>query len=111
MSSQKKEPPFNKNIAQSIDTTDLDGILALAGKFLFVAPWNSTAAAMQMARCMKEEQASKVKQRIVQRNSDKLKQKPPPPHSVAIVTSSSTSATSHHLSSIHPLDYLPSMLE
>ena len=55
MSSQKKEPPFNKKIAQSIYTTDLDGILALAGKFLFVAPWNSPAAAMQMARCMKEE--------------------------------------------------------
>ena len=55
MSSQKKDPPFNKNIPQSIDTTDLDVILALAGKFLFVAPWNSPEAAMQMARCMKEE--------------------------------------------------------
>ena len=73
MSSQKKEPPFNKNIAQSIDTTDLDGILALAGKFLFVAPWNIPAAAIQMAWCMKEAQASKVKQRIVQKNSVKLK--------------------------------------
>ena len=111
MSSQKKEPPFNKNIAQSIDATDIDGILELAGKFLFVAPWNSTAAAMHMARCMKEEQASKFKQRIVQKNSDKLKQKPPPPHYVAIGASYSTSAMSHHLLSIHPKDYLPSVLE
>ena len=87
MNSQKKEPPSNKKIAQSIDTTDLDGILALEGKFLFMAPWNSTAAAMQMARCTKEEQAPTVKQRIVQINCDKLKQKPPPPYSVAIVTS------------------------
>ena len=55
MSSQKKEPLFNKKIVQSIDTTDLDGILALAGKFLFVAPCNITAAAMQMAWRMKEE--------------------------------------------------------
>ena len=89
MSSQKKEPLSNKKNAQSIYTTDLDGRLALAGKFLFMAPWNSTSAAMQMAWCMKEEQASTVKRRIVQRNRDKLKQKPPPPHSFAIGTSSS----------------------
>ena len=76
MSSQKKEPPSNKKIAQSIDTNDLDGRLALAGKFIFVAPLNSTAAAMHMARCNKEEQASTVKRRIVQINCDKLKQKP-----------------------------------
>ena len=73
MSSQKKEPPSNKKIAQSIDTTDSDGRLALAGKFLFVSLWNITAVAMQMARCMKEEQASTVKRRIVQINRDKLK--------------------------------------
>ena len=54
-----------------------------------MAPWNITAAAIQMARCTKEEQASTVKRRNVQRNCNKLKQKPPPPHSVAIGTSSS----------------------
>ena len=54
-----------------------------------MAPWNSTAAAMQMARCTKEEQASTVKRQIIHRNRDKLKQMPPPPHSVAIGTSSS----------------------
>ena len=89
MSSQKKEPPSNKKIAQSIDTTDLDVRLVLAGKFLFVDPWNSIAAAMQMAWCTKEEQASTVNRQIVQRNCDKLKQKPPPPHYVVIGTSSS----------------------
>ena len=88
MSSQKKETPSNKKIALSIEATDIDGRLALAGKFLFMAPWNSTAAAMQMARCTKEEQASTVKRQIIQRNRDKLKQMPPPPHSVAIGTSS-----------------------
>ena len=61
MSSQKKKPPSNKKIAQSIDTTDIDERLALAGKFLFMYPWNSTASAIQIARCTKEEQASTVK--------------------------------------------------
>ena len=46
MSSQKKEPPSNKKIAQSIDTNGLDGRLTLAVKFIFVAPWNSTAVEM-----------------------------------------------------------------
>ena len=86
MSSQKKEPPSNEKIAHSIETTDIDVRLLLAGKFLFVDPWNSIVAAMQMARCTKEEQASAVKRRIVQINCDKLKQKPPPPHYVAIGT-------------------------
>ena len=89
MSSQKKEPPSNKKTAQSIGTTDPDGRPTLEGRFLFMDPWNITAAEMQMARCKKEKQASTVKRRIVQRNCDKLKQKPPLPHSVAIGTSSS----------------------
>ena len=89
MSSKEKKPPSNKKIVQSTDTTDFDGRLALAGNFLFMDHWNNTAAAMQMDRCTKEEQASTVKQRIVHRNRDKLKKKPPPPHSVAIGTSSS----------------------
>ena len=89
MSSQKKEPPSNKKIVQSIDTTDFDGRLALAGKFIFVAPWNSTSTAIQMDRYTKEEQASTVKRCIVHINCDKLKHNSPPPHYVAIGTASS----------------------
>ena len=64
MSSQKKEPQSNKKNSQSIDTSDIDGRLELAGKFLFVAPWNSTAAAMHMAWCMKEEPQKKSRRLI-----------------------------------------------